>query len=275
MKNPVSILKNRGASILAVSQSKGGIGKSSLSMNLGGGLAKEGYRVLICDLDPQSNLSKSFVLTGNGTVREVFEGGKPEPRATAYDGLKILPADKNLSGVLPSLMADFGEQFLLKEYLAEVASDYDFVILDTPPSVNGFSTAGLLAATHVLIPISTQFFSIQGTRDLIENIQKVSKRFNPGLSILGAVVTIFEQRSALSQEVMSKAMEYFGNRLFSTVISRSVRIEEAQVRKSPLVYCLPSSDSSKEYQALTREVVERLEVKYRNSNEKSTSLVGV
>lgn len=245
--------------IIVVANQKGGVGKSTLSMNLAGGLALKGKRVLVIDLDSQANLSATFRFEGEARVTDVFSGKAPKPLPTHVPGISILPADRGLSGVLPALMADFSLQFLLADYMKSLGDEVDIVVVDTPPTLGSFSTAGLLAATHLLIPLSTQFFSMAGTRDLMASVEKITTRLNPGLSVLGAVVTVCDTRSALSSEVLAKSQDFFGARMFPTTIGRSVKIEEAQVQRLPITHAFPRSQVAAEYLALTDEVLARME----------------
>jgi chromosome partitioning protein len=263
--------------VLVPANQKGGVGKTTTSINLAGCLAKRGLKVLLIDGDPQGNANQAFNFKSRssdfvsgatstvhgawdgGNIKDVFDGKFPEYAHTDCENLCILPSDPSLSGVLPSLMADFGKQFLLKEYIASVASHFDFVVIDSPPSMGGLQTATLLAGTHLLIPISTQYFSMSGTSDLLSSVEKLSSRFNPDLKVLGAVASICDQRTVLAKEVLERMEKHFGEKLFRQKISRSVKVEEAQILRKPLCDIFPSSQSAKEYEALTKEILERIE----------------
>lgn len=242
---------------VVVTNQKGGVGKSTIVFNLAGVCAKAGKKVLCVDLDPQGNLSQSFAWTGETTVTDMFDGKPSGPVETNCKGVHLIPADRNLSGVLPRLIADFDLQFKLKDFL-QTLSGFDLVLIDTPPTMGSFSLAGALAADFFLIPLSTQFFSIQATAEVMNSMTKVKDRLNPSLSLLGAIVSIHDKRTALGDEVLKRAKAFFKDFLFDQVISRTVKVEESQVKKNPVVEMFPGSESAREYETLGREVMTRL-----------------
>ncbi len=249
-------------SVIAVANQKGGVGKTSSVYNLAGALSLLGMKVLCADSDPQGNLATSFELKENlGTIKDVFLGKDVVPSTVAnIPNLDVLPADRSLSGIAGEMLTNFDLQFLLRDYLKKISKDYDFILIDTPPALGGFSTAGILAADYFLIPLSTQFYSLKGTSDLLDTLDKIKTRLHPDLKFLGALVTMHDKRTALANEVMEQIKKQFGEKLFKVSISRTVAIEESQVKRLPVVYSHSDHMAAREYKALAQELMVRLGV---------------
>ncbi len=209
--------------ILTITNQKGGVGKTTTAINLSAALASKGLRTLLVDLDPQSNSSMSF-LDVHSLERTVFDALVTEEVALAevirpadkVPNLFIAPSSIALAKLEAKLLGDIDSHFRLKDALAPILADYDFVLLDTPPTLGIITVNALVAATHVLIPIQSSYFALEGTDDLLETIDKVKARANPQLQILGAVITLHDKRTLLAKDIVDQIQKVFGEKLFET-----------------------------------------------------------
>ena len=251
--------------IIVIANQKGGVGKTTTAINLSAACAIVGKRVLLIDLDPQSNSSLSFLdpATLRGGSYELFtEPDKPFEEIiykTNVKNLDLIPARINLAKLEAKLIGDFDAAFRLRDRLEKVRSNYDLVFIDTPPTLGMITVNALVAAQHVLIPIQSSYFALEGTDDLLETIEKIRSRPNPELSLLGVLVTLFDRRTALSKDVEKHIRQVFGKKTFNTIITRSVRLEESPAHKKPIFEYAPKSSGSVEYQGLAKEVLKRVQ----------------
>jgi chromosome partitioning protein len=250
--------------VIVIANQKGGVGKTTTAINLSAACALEGKRVLLIDLDPQSNSSLSFLDPEqvNGGAYELFtDMDKPFDilvYKTYVDNLSIVPARISLAKLEAKLIGDFDAAFRLRDRIEQVKSNYDLIIIDTPPTLGMITVNALVAAKYVLIPIQSSYFALEGTDDLLETIEKVRSRPNPDLNLLGVLVTLFDKRTALSRDVEEHIRNVFGEKTFETVISRSVRLEESPAHKQPIFTYAPRSSGAMEYQNLSKEVLKRV-----------------
>lgn len=250
--------------IIAVTNQKGGVGKTTTVINLASALAMKGLRTLIVDLDPQANSSMSF-LDVNTLERSIYDvlvepgsglGSAIVP--TSRPKLDVAPASIALAKFEAQLVGEIDSHFRLKDILDPMHANYDYIIIDTPPTLGLITVNALVAATHVMIPIQASYFALEGTDDLLETIDKVKARANPQLQILGAVITLFDKRTLLARDIRQEIKKVFAGKTFKTIITKSVRLEESPAYKESIFDFAPRSSGAYEYYKLSEEVVSRV-----------------
>ena len=264
LPEPPPLDKHGPATIISMCNQKGGVGKTTSTINLGACLADAGRRVLLVDLDPQGALSAGLGLTHDeieDTIYDVILDNQISIHSaikhTAVSGLDMVPANIDLSAAEIQLVNEVGREHTLARALRPVRRDYDYIIIDCQPSL-GLLTVNALACSHgVIIPMECEFFSLRGLALLTDTVEKVSDRINFDLEIMGILVTMFDRRTRHAREVMSRVVDYFGDKVFDTVITRTVRFPETSVAGEPITSWAPSSQAAAQYRDLAREVVER------------------
>ncbi|MEI6528987.1 MAG: AAA family ATPase [Candidatus Falkowbacteria bacterium] len=247
--------------IIAIVNQKGGVGKTTTAVNLGAYLAYLGKQVLLVDIDPQANATSGLGLDHRNLEAGVYEsliGDKPVfevIKRTMQEGLKVAPATLSLAGAGIDLVNLENREFRLSIILEEIRKDYDYIIIDGPPSLGLLTVNSLVAADEVLIPIQSEYFALEGLSQLLETISLVQNNLKPSLGIMGAVITMFDKRNKLSEAVMEELYKFFPNRIFRSVIPRSVRLAEAPSYGRSILHYDPKSRGGKAYEGLAKEVL--------------------
>lgn len=261
---PAALPSHGPAKIVAMCNQKGGVGKTTSTINLGASLAEYGRRVLLVDLDPQGALSAGLGVAHNDlelTVHNLLV----EPRVsiddvlmrTRVEGLDLLPSNIDLSAAEIQLVTEVGREQTLGRVLHPVLDRYDYVLIDCQPSLGLLTVNALACADSVIIPMECEYFSLRGLALLNDTVEKVHDRLNPRLELAGIVVTMFDSRTLHAREVMARVVEVFGDLVYDTVINRTVRFPETSVAGEPITTWAPKSTGAEAYRALAREVIHR------------------
>ena len=250
------------AKILAVTNQKGGVGKTTTAVNLSACLTVLGQRVLMIDLDPQGNAT-----TGCGVVKRVAlptvyqiligRSTLAEARITTEFDFDILPANRELAGAEVEMIEMAGREFRLRDALVPVLGEYDFILMDCPPALNMLTVNGLVAANAVMIPMQCEYYALEGLTDLVATLKKVRANLNPKLEIEGLLRTLFDSRSTLTQQVSNELVDHFGSKVYNTIIPRNVRLAEAPSYGKPVITFDRSSKGAQAYMALAQEILDR------------------
>jgi chromosome partitioning protein len=249
---------------LVIANQKGGVGKTTTSINLAAALAQRRKKTLLVDLDPQGNATLSFIdphslelsifdllVDPAVTVDQVIQ-------PTTLDELDVIGAQISLAKAETKLVGEFDGHFRLKDKLEPVRDLYDYVVIDTPPTLGVLTVNALVAGSHLIVPIQSSYYALEGTDDLLDTYEKIRARPNPDLQFLGVVITLHDKRTNLARDVRDQIRGVFGEKVFQTTISKSVRLEESPAYKQSIFSFAPTSSGALEYYSLSEEVIGRV-----------------
>ena len=245
--------------IIAITNQKGGVGKTTTCINLTCALAQLGKRVLLCDIDPQGNATTGMGIDKNNaspSIYDVLINNTPAEKAivkTKYGD--VLPTNRTLAGAGVELVNMEHREYRLRQALASIKDQYDFIFIDCPPSLEMLTVNALCAAERILIPIQCEFFALEGVGDLIGTLRVVKRQLNPDLDVEGILLTMYNGRTNLTLQVAAEVKKYFAGKVYSTVIPRTVRLSEAPSHGKPVLIYDPSNKGSSAYRELARELV--------------------
>ncbi len=245
--------------IVAFANQKGGVGKTTTAVNLGAYLAESGKRVLLVDFDPQSNTTSS--VGADKSLPGVYEviTGKADPLSAiqpcSVSGLSIIPSSINLTGATVELVDQDEREYFLKKALKRIQNGFDYIFIDSPPSLGILTLNGLVAADYVIIPLQCEYFALEGLSLLLQTIKQVQKSLNPQLKIGGILFTMYDMRTRLAHEIVQEVTGYFKEKVFHTIIPRNVRLSEAPSFAKPINQYDPECIGAKSYQKLAEEVL--------------------
>ena len=250
------------AKVIAIANQKGGVGKTTTSVNLSACLGELGQRVLLIDIDPQGNATSGLGIDKGKIEKSIYDvlvddiPIKDTVIGTEVDNLKVLPATIQLAGAEIELVASMSRETKLKKAIDKIKNEYDFVIIDCPPSLGLLTINSLTAANSILVPIQCEFYALEGLSQLMNTVTLVQKNLNPALSLEGVVLTMFDARTNLSIQVVDEVKNHFRHKVYQTIIPRNVRLSEAPSHGQPVIIYDPKSKGAQVYFDLAKEVID-------------------
>ena len=251
------------ARIISVANQKGGVGKTTTTVNLGACLAQDGKKVLLIDSDAQGNATSGLGVRKPDVKQDIYDvlvnevSIKETIIKTSRENLSIVPATLQLAGAEIELTSMMARESRLKSALAEVSDEYDFILVDCPPSLGHLTINAFTASDAILIPVQCEYYALEGLSQLLNTVRLVQKHFNPGLEIEGVLLTMYDARTNLGAEVVEEVRRYFQEKVYDTIIQRNVRLSEAPSHGKPIIDYDPRSKGAEVYQALAKEVLVR------------------
>lgn len=251
------------ARIISIVNQKGGVGKTTTAINLGAYLAELGKFVLIVDMDPQANATSGLGVDHRNLAQGVYEAVLGQARIkdiaqpTAHETMRIAPATTALAGLNIELVEMERREHRLRDALLEIRNDYDFILIDCPPTLGLITLNGIVAGDEILIPVQAEYYALEGLGQLLETVQLVKDRIRPEIDVLGAVLTMYDGRTKLSDDVLQELYKYFPNNIFRAVIPRNVRLAEAPSFGRTIAHFDGGSKGARAYERLARELLDR------------------
>jgi chromosome partitioning protein len=250
--------------ILAIANQKGGVGKTTTAFNLASALALIGKNTLLVDIDPQAHSTVSLINNSSQydkSIYDVLVDSKVKMRdiivKTSVPGLEIAISKIAMAKLEPALLGEIDGHFRLRDIIVPIKKRYEFIIIDTPPTLGLITLNALVAATHILIPIQSSYLSLEGTDDLLETVIKIRKNVNPNLQVLGVLITLHDKRTNISRDAVERIKRVFGKKVFRTMISKSVKLEESPAYRESIFTYAPDSVGAMQYKKLAQEVIRR------------------
>lgn len=250
--------------IIAFSNQKGGIGKTTSAVNIAAAVAKRGKKVLLCDLDPQGNATSGVGVSKKGgqkTTYDVLIGNAKASDAvlmTKFDNLWVMPTNIGLAGAEYELVSMEKREFILSQRLAELKNEFDYIMIDCPPSLGILTVSALTAADGVVIPMVCEYYALEGLSQLMLTVRQVKKRYNPNLEVVGILMTMYDRRLNLTMQVRAELEKFYKDKLFETTIVRNVRLSEAPSYGMPIMYYDKSSKGAVAYTKVADELLQRI-----------------
>ncbi len=254
------------AKIISITNQKGGVGKTTTSINLAAALVERGKRILVIDMDPQGNATVGCGVDPEEVQHTIYdllllETTTKQAIVKSDSGVDVLTANGDLAGAQVELLNEIGREMRLQKALVEVKEDYDYIFIDCPPALNVLTINALVASNSVLIPMQCEYFALEGLSALISTIRKIRETLNPSLNIEGLLRTMFDGRNSLSNEVSNQLQTHFGDKVYKTVVPRNVRLAEAPSYGEPAMSYAPASKGAKAYAALAEEILKLADAK--------------